>query len=75
MWRRLIKELPLLVAVVVFNFCLLKLAPSDAAEVLAGEAAAATPEYLAELRARFGLDQPLPVQFFNYAVKLVQRDL
>ena len=74
-WRRLVKAVPLLVAVVVFNFCLLKLAPGDAAEVLAGEAAAATPEYLAELRARFGLDQPLPVQFFNYAVKLVQLDL
>ena len=39
--RRLLKALPLLVAVVVFNFCLLKLAPGDAAEVLAGESAAA----------------------------------
>lgn len=73
--RRLLKALPLLVAVVVFNFCLLKLAPGDAAEVLAGESAAATPEYLAELRARFGLDQPVTVQFFNYALKLVQFDL
>lgn len=73
--RRLLKALPLLVAVVVFNFCLLKLAPGDAAEVLAGESAAATPEYLAELRARFGLDQPVTVQFFNYALKLAQLDL
>lgn len=72
---RLLKALPLLVALVVFNFCLLKLAPGDAAEVLAGEAAPATPEHLAELRARFGLDQPLPVQFLNYAAKLVQLDL
>ena len=73
--RRLLKALPLLVAVVIFNFCLLKLAPGDAAEVLAGESAAATPEYLAELRARFGLDQPAPVQFFHYAVRLLQFDL
>lgn len=73
--RRLVKALPLLVAVVAFNFCLLKLAPGDAAEVLAGESAAATPEYLAELRARFGLDQPVFVQFWNYAIRLVQLDL
>lgn len=73
--QRLIKALPLLVGVVVFNFCLLKLAPGDAAEVLAGESAAATPEYLAELRARFGLDQTVFVQFINYALKLAQFDL
>jgi peptide/nickel transport system permease protein len=73
--RRLLKALPLLLAVVLFNFCLLKLAPGDAAEVLAGESAAATPEYLAELRARFGLDQPVHVQLFHYVWKLAQFDL
>lgn len=73
--RRILKAVPLLLAVVVFNFCLLKLAPGDAAEVLAGEAAAATPEYLAELKARFGLDQPAPVQLLNYIVRLAQLDL
>lgn len=73
--RRLVKALPLLLAVVLFNFCLLKLAPGDAAEVLAGESAAATPEYLAELRARFGLDQPVHVQLLNYVWKLAHLDL
>lgn len=73
--RRLLKALPLLLAVVLFNFCLLKLAPGDAAEVLAGESAAATPEYLAELRARFGLDRPVHIQLFNYVSKLAHLDL
>ena len=73
--RRLLKALPLLLAVVLFNFCLLKLAPGDAAEVLAGESAAATPEYLAELRARFGLDRPVHIQLFNYIWKLAHLDL
>ncbi|MDO9285664.1 MAG: ABC transporter permease [Aquabacterium sp.] len=73
--RRLLKALPLLLAVVVFNFILLKLAPGDAAEVLAGESAAATPEYLAELRARFGLDQPVHQQLLAYVWKLAQLDL
>ena len=73
--RRLLKALPLLLAVVVFNFILLKLAPGDAAEVLAGESGAATPEYLAELRARFGLDRALHVQLGSYVWKLAQLDL
>ena len=73
--RRLLKALPLLLAVVVFNFILLKLAPGDAAEVLAGEAGAATPEYLAELRARFGLDRPIHIQLGSYVWQLAQLDL
>ena len=73
--RRLLKALPLLLAVVVFNFILLKLAPGDAAEVLAGESGASTPEYLAELRARFGLDRPFHIQLGNYVWKLAQLDL
>ena len=73
--RRLLKALPLLLAVVVFNFILLKLAPGDAAEVLAGESGASTPEYLAELRARFGLDRPVYIQLGHYVWKLAQLDL
>ena len=73
--RRLLKALPLLLAVVIFNFILLKLAPGDAAEVLAGESGAATPEYLAELRARFGLDRPIHIQLGSYVWQLAQLDL
>ena len=73
--QRLLKAIPLLLAIVICNFALLKLAPGDAAEVLAGEAGAGTAEYLAELRARFGLDQPVYMQLWHYVVKLVTLDL
>ena len=73
--QRLLKAVPLILAIVICNFVLLKLAPGDAAEVLAGEAAAGTAEYLAELRARFGLDQPVYMQLWHYIVKLVTLDL
>ncbi len=73
--QRLLKAIPLILAIVICNFVLLKLAPGDAAEVLAGEAAAGTVEYLAELRARFGLDQPVYMQLWHYIVKLVTLDL
>jgi peptide/nickel transport system permease protein len=77
--RRLLYRLLQLVGVVlgvaVINFFLLRLAPGDAAQVLAGEAGAATPEYMAALRQQFGLDQPLPVQFGKYLLNLLHFDL
>lgn len=61
--------------IAVVNFLLLQLVPGDLADVIAGEAGAATPEYMAELRARFGLDQPVYVQLWRYIVQLAQLDL
>src|SRR5262249_39767191 len=54
---------------------LLRLAPGDAASVLAGEAGSATPEYMAQLRQRFGLDQPVLVQLALYMKNMVALDL
>jgi len=64
--KRLLQSLPIILAIVVVNFFLLQLAEGDAVDVLAGESGSATPEYMAELRAKFGLDQPLPVQLVRY---------
>ena len=60
--RRLAQAVPIVLGIVVLNFLLLQLAPGDAATVLAGEAGGAPPEYVALLRERFGLDQPMHVQ-------------
>ena len=73
--RRLLKSLPILLAIAVCNFILLKLAPGDAADVLAGEAGSATPEYIAALKQQFGLDQPDWVQLLNYVWRLLRLDL
>src|SRR6516164_1689814 len=64
--RRLVQAVPVVLGVVVLNFLLLQLAPGDAATVLAGEAGGAPAEYVAELRQRFGLDQPVPIQLALY---------
>ena len=66
MLKRLLQAIPIIIAIVVMNFLLLQLAEGDAVDVLAGEAGSATPEYMAELRAKFGLDQPVPVQLLVY---------
>ena len=73
--RRLLKSVPILLAIAVCNFVLLKLAPGDAADVLAGEAGSATPEYLAALKSQFGLDQPDWMQLLHYVWRLLRLDL
>jgi peptide/nickel transport system permease protein len=73
--RRLVQTVPVVLGVVIVNFLLLQLAPGDLATVLAGEAGGAPKEYIDQLRARFGHDQPIYVQLFNYLRNLVVLDL
>ena len=73
--KRLLQAVPVVLAIIVVNFFLLQLAEGDAADVLAGEAGSATPEYMAQLREKFGLDQPLPVQLGVYMKNMLVFDL
>src|ERR1043165_6539915 len=74
-FRRMLQVIPVVLGVVVLNFLLLHLAPGDAATVLAGEAGGAPPEYVALLRQRFGLDQPMHVQLLLYMKNVLTLDL
>jgi peptide/nickel transport system permease protein len=73
--RRLLQAVPVVLLISVVNFLVLQLTPGDIVDVLAGEAGAATPEYVAMLRARFGLDQPVLVQLGRYVGGVLQLDL
>ncbi|WP_250468082.1 ABC transporter permease [Caballeronia sp. GAFFF2] len=73
--RRACQALPLVAVIAIANFFWLRLAPGDLADVIAGEAGAATPEYMAELRRQFGTDQPLAMQFAAYVKRLAHLDL
>jgi len=73
--RRLLQAIPVLLGIAIVNFLLLQLAPGDAADVLAGEAGSATPEYMAQLRENFGLDKSVPEQLFIYVKNLLSFDL
>ncbi|SOE49840.1 Oligopeptide transport system permease protein OppB (TC 3.A.1.5.1) [plant metagenome] len=72
---RTAQVLPVAFLVIVLNFILMKTVPGDMADVIAGEAGAATPEFMAQLRAQFGSDQPLPSQFLSYVGKVLTLDL
>lgn len=73
--RRLLKSVAILLAIVVMNFLLIRLAPGDPASVIAGEAGAADEKYIAQLREQFGLDQPLTTQLAVYVGNVLRFDL
>jgi peptide/nickel transport system permease protein len=63
---RLVKGVLVLFAIAVLNFFLIRAAPGDPAQVLAGEGGAADALLLEQLRERFGLDRPLLEQLWIY---------
>lgn len=64
---------PLLLIVSFVVWALILLVPGDPAVTLAGEGA--TPETIAALRQQLGLDQPIPVQYAQWLVRVVHGDL
>lgn len=72
--KRLLLALITVSVALVINFALIHMAPGDPTKVLAGSGHP-SPEMEAALTAKYGLDQPLHIQFFNYVKNLVQGDL
>lgn len=62
-----------LVGVSLLTFLISHAIPGDPARLLAGQRA--SDEVVHQIRARYGLDQPLPVQYARYVVGLLQGDL
>jgi peptide/nickel transport system permease protein len=73
--QRTVKGAIVLLAIIVLNFFLIRLAPGDPAVVMAGEAGASDTVFVGQLREKFGLDKPLPEQLFLYVKGIVSLDL
>ncbi len=71
--RRLLFIAPQLLGIVLVSFLLIKTIPGDPAVLMLGPTA--TPESIASLRTKMGLDQTLPVQFVFYVKALLHGDL
>ncbi len=71
--RRILYLVPVLFGVSVISFSLLRFIPGDPAIVLAG--VGATQADLEGIRAEYGLNAPLPVQYLNYVSRAVRGDL
>lgn len=70
---RLMTTIPSVIGVIIVTFLLTRVLPGDTAAYFAGPAA--SPEAIAQIRSKLGLDLPLPVQFVSYVKALVQGDL
>jgi peptide/nickel transport system permease protein len=71
--RRLVQMVPVMLLVSLVVFSLLHLTPGDPATTMLGQEA--TPEAVAALRTRLGLDQPMPVQYVRWLGSVVRGDL
>lgn len=71
--RRVLTAIPTILLISVFVFALQKLLPGDPVLAMAGEER--DPIALAAIREQLGLNDPLPVQYFNWLTAALQGDL
>jgi ABC-type dipeptide/oligopeptide/nickel transport system permease component len=71
--RRVLLTIPVLLGVATLVFSLIHLIPGDPAQAMLGETA--SPQEIAELRARLGLDRPLTEQYTAFLGGAIRGDL
>jgi peptide/nickel transport system permease protein len=71
--RRLLHMIPIALGVTLLVFFLIHLVPGDPARTMLGTRA--TPERIALLHEEWGLDEPLPMQYWRFLSRLVHGDL
>ncbi|GAA1737993.1 ABC transporter permease [Luedemannella helvata] len=71
--RRVLVTVPAALAVLLITFAMIRLVPGDPVQVIAGTNL--DPQVAEELREQLGLNDPLPVQFFDYLGQVLRGDL
>ena len=71
--RRVLLTIPVLVGVATLVFSLIHLIPGDPVQTMLGDTA--SPQDVADLRDRLGLNRPLPVQYMSFMKGVVTGDL
>jgi len=73
--RRLLIAIPLLVGITFVSFLVIHLAPGEPAEIQTGDLSIQSDKQMRErLREEYGLDKPLPVQYWNWVKRLSRLD-
>ncbi|MFD2654614.1 ABC transporter permease [Gracilibacillus thailandensis] len=70
--RRIIQLIPVLLGVSIIVFSLMHLTPGNPAQIIAGESA--PKETIEQIENRLGLNDPIPVQYFNFVKDAVMLD-
>lgn len=73
--RRVLINIPVLIGITMAVFLLISAAPGDALSAYINPDLGTDPAVLAELRTKFGLDQPLPVRYVNWLGQALQGNL
>jgi peptide/nickel transport system permease protein len=73
--RRLFLLIPTLIGMSLLIFLMVRLMPADVVDALVGADPTYTPEAKAELRRKYGLDQPIPIQYIRWVGELLTGDL
>src|SRR6266498_3205250 len=71
--RRLLLLVPILLGVSILIFFWIRALPGNPASALLGERS--TPELVKEYKQRYGLDRPVPVQYWDYVKNTLKGDL
>ena len=71
--RRIVYTLPIAISVTVICFLLVHIAPGDPLQMMLPDNA--SPESILELRAKYGLDKPLPIQYLAWLFHVGSGDL
>lgn len=72
--RRLLLMVPLLLGISVVSFAIMQLAPGDPASLSAAMNQKIDPSYIEKLRASYGLNEPIPVQYWHWLSHLCRLD-
>ncbi len=72
--RRVLQFIPVFLGVTLVLFIMTRIVPGDPARLLYGERAP-DPDIVAQIRAEYGLDDPIPKQYADYLSRIVRGDL
>lgn len=70
-----VRLVAVILVIATFNFILVRAAPGDPAQVMAGQSGAADPKILEDLRREYGLDKPYLVQLGTHLKRVLSFDL
>jgi peptide/nickel transport system permease protein len=73
--RRLWLLVPTLIGMSLLVFCMLRLLPGDIVDIMTGGDIPSTAGSKERLREAFGLDKPLPLQYFTWLANMARGDL
>jgi peptide/nickel transport system permease protein len=72
--RRIVTAMAIVLFVILFNYVIIRMAPGDPVRIMAGFDNP-SPELMEALTKKYGLDQPLHIQFWRYITTLFRGDM